>query len=198
MALYVTSDRHFLHKNMTKEGLDFSGRGYETMYEMTEALILAHNKTVSKNDTTIDLGDLSMHGSPQDVFEIYSRMNGNFIIVKGNHDNQKMLNYFNKNNFEVNGKPKFVIHDVGYRFKQDGKIFYCTHYPMQVGERGKVFSIHGHIHEFASPYTFGVNVGIDSPEIRGKQFGAPLLLSDVVEYLETKVQNIELTKYKID
>ena len=92
MATFITSDRHFYHKNMTKEGANNLGiRDYETVAEMNADLIKAHNSVVSPDDTTIDLGDMTIGGKPAQIFDLYSQMNGSFIIIKGNHDTTKVL-----------------------------------------------------------------------------------------------------------
>ena len=70
--------------------------------------------------------------------------------------------------------------------KSNGYTLYFTHYPLSIGERGKVYNIHGHIHEYHSPNLFGTNVGIDSPEYTMETFGQPLAFDRVIKYLETK------------
>ena len=81
---------------------------------------------------------------------------------------------------------KFEIHEVGYRHKQDGKVFYCTHYPMDIGMRGKVYSLHGHIHNYTSRHPYGINLGIDSPEITNERFGQPIKLQKAIELVIAK------------
>lgn len=190
MATFITSDRHFYHKNMTEEGKgSFGIRTYKNIQEMNEDLIEAHNSVVGPMDVTIDCGDMTLGGNREDVFEIYKRMNGRFIIIKGNHDNTQLLNYMTENNYKLsNGQWKFEIHEVGYRFKQDKKIFYCTHYPLNVGDRGRTYNLHGHIHEWASQLPYGINVGIDSPDIydENRRFGAPVPLEEAIEIVVAK------------
>lgn len=185
MATFLTSDRHFDHFNMTQEGTNLTGRPFKDMDEMREALIEAHNSVVKPHDTVIDLGDMGL-SKPEKIFEIYKRLNGNFIIIKGNHDSNKMIKYFEKHNYDYYGRPKFQIEKVGHLMKAQGYVIYCTHYPLDIGERGRVFNIHGHIHEYESPSRFGTNVGVDSPEYRTEVFGQPLEFDRVIEYLKNK------------
>ena len=197
MKYFITSDRHLFHRNMTKEGTDFLGRGFETLEDMTEAIVEAHNSVVGRGDITIDLGDIGLMASPQDIFDVYKRMKGAFIIIKGNHDNTKLLNFLRANNYKLpSGRDKFEIHEVGYRFKKNGKVFYCSHYPMMVGERGRTFSLHGHIHKYPSPLSHGINLGIDSPEIKDVvPFAVPLELDKAIELVVDKASKVEKTLY---
>lgn len=185
MATFLTSDRHFDHFNMTQEGTNLTGRPFKDIDTMNQALIEAHNSVVKPHDTVIDLGDMGL-SRPEKIFEIYEHLNGNFIIIKGNHDSNRMIKYFEKHNYEYLGRPKFIFEDVGYRFKVNGYTIYCTHYPLNIGERGKVYNIHGHIHEYESPNRFGTNVGVDSPEYTMERFGQPIPLERVLKHLEDK------------
>ena len=199
MKTYITSDLHFLHKNICgPEAFVHTRNHFKDEFEMTEYLIDVHNKVVNKDDTTYNLGDLSLNVKPKVVLEILARMNGQFIIVKGNHDGSKVLKYLANNNYKMpNGKMKFEIHDVGIKIKKNGVTYHLTHYPLYIGHlRNNLRSIHGHIHETMSAHPNHFNVCIDSPElIVGTEFGAPMLLDDVFEALETKVltaQNFQL------
>lgn len=192
MAYFVTSDRHFFHKNMTAEGdNNFKIRPYGTVEYMNKDLVEAHNSVVRSDDVVLDLGDISM-GMPEETFNIYKQLRGNFIMVRGNHDNQRMLKYFEDNNYKTpNGKWKFEFHDVGYRMKMNKMILYFTHFPLEVGQRGKIFNIHGHIHSYSSQIEFGTNIGIDSPEYEVARFGQPLRIEVVLENLKQKMQVIK-------
>ena len=59
---------------------------------------------------------------------------------------------------------------------------------MSVGEsRANLRTIHGHIHEYPSPYVNGLKVGLDSPELPvDNPFGRPIKLDTAMELLEVK------------
>ena len=192
MKVYITSDLHLMHKNICGDkGLVESRRVFKDEIEMTEHLIKVHNEVVRKDDLTYNLGDISLTLKPKEVFDLLCRMNGRFIIIKGNHDSSKVFNYLLRNNFELpSGGKKFEIHDVGLRFKKNGIVYHLTHYPLNVGNtRNRLRSIHGHIHENESSYTNHFNVCVDSPELpKDLKFGTPLLLDDVIVMLENKIR----------
>lgn len=161
---FVTSDLHLFHVNLTRTGSYMLDRGFDTVEEMNNHYIEAHNRVVRNNQTTLNLGDLSLMGKPQEVLEVFNKMKGSFIFVLGNHDSSKVINYLKKNNYKMkSGVDKFTFYDVGFKFAKDGIIFLCTHYPLMVGERGKLFNLHGHIHQYKSPIARGLNVCVDNP-----------------------------------
>ncbi|WP_353803058.1 hypothetical protein, partial [Acinetobacter baumannii] len=100
----------------------------------------------------------------QDVYDVLKRLNGNLVLIKGNHDNRALFKYLAKDNYEVNGKPKFIFHDVGALIKYDHRQYYLTHYPLMLGIAPKIINLHGHIHHYAVNDKENINVGVDSPE----------------------------------
>ena len=191
MKTYITSDLHLMHKSICGPDAFVNVRKqFADEVEMTEYLIKTHNEVVRKGDITYNLGDLSLNTKPKVVFDLLSRMNGRFIIVKGNHDSVKVLKYLMNNNYELpSGGMKFEVHEVGLRIKRNGKSYHMTHYPLYIGHlRNNLRSIHGHIHQTGSAHANHFNICIDSPEIPvGHKYGAPLLLNDVIDILEAKV-----------
>lgn len=193
--VYVTSDLHFNHENICGQDAFVKTRThFKDVNKMNEYLISIHNKTVSPMGVTYMLGDFALHGKPADIFDIYNQMNGAFVIVKGNHDGSKVLNYLKKHNYKLpNGNDKFTIHDVGFSEKKNGKTYFFTHYPMEIGHsKNNLRSIHGHIHEYTANYVNMMNVGIDSPEIPEVAFGAPIPLDKVIEVLESRIDAVNM------
>lgn len=192
MKTYITSDLHLYHKNMAgPNALVPVRQRFKDEIEMTEYLIKTHNEVVNKDDVVYNLGDLSLHGKPLVIFEALSRMKGSLIIVKGNHDNTKTLNYLMKNNYQLpSGRMKFEVHEVGTKIKVNKKTYYLTHFPFYVGQsRGRLRSIHGHLHQLPSAHLNHFNVSIDSPDLPDDlKYGAPILLSTVIDLLEEKVE----------
>ena len=85
MKTWVTSDTHFGHANVILH----SKRPFQNIQEMNEELIKRWNQTVKPEDTTIHCGDLAWIGSQikkKDLPKIVNRLNGNKILVRGNHD----------------------------------------------------------------------------------------------------------------
>lgn len=188
---YITSDSHFYHKNIFgKDGFEESRKDFNTAEEMNNTLIDAFNSVMTSEDTLYHLGDLGLNCKPKTILELLERINGQIVIIKGNHDSSKVLKYLNNHNYSLpNGKPKFVIHEVGTRIKKNGITYYLTHYPLNVGEqRKKIRSICGHLHSIPAPYSNSINIGVDSPEIEPycKGFGVPLTVEQAIELVEDK------------
>ncbi len=61
----------------------FGGR-FQSIKEMDEFLIDQWNATVASGDTVYHLGNLSF--KPHTIEEILPKLNGNIILIVGNHD----------------------------------------------------------------------------------------------------------------
>ena len=181
-----------MHRNICGENAFIEVRKrFDNEVEMTEYLIEIHNKTVNRGDITYNLGDISLNLRPKEVFDLLGRMNGRFIIVKGNHDSNKVMKYLINNNYELpSGGMKFEVHEVGLRIKRNGIVYYMTHYPLNVGHlRNNLRSLHGHVHESPGIHPNHLNICIDSPELpEDLDFGQPLLLNTAIELIEAKVE----------
>jgi calcineurin-like phosphoesterase family protein len=108
---------------------------FNTLEEFDEAMISAWNRQVSNEDTVYHLGDFAICGVARQK-EVLERLNGNLILIKGNHDSDKVFpdsqNLLDKT-FNFGGKKKKVI---------------MCHFPIQVWsnkERGS-YHLHGHLH----------------------------------------------------
>lgn len=95
MNVFVSSDYHFNHKNISKycpesrgqfalyaEDGKFLGTDFDAMHT---AIIDRHNSMVGINDHTYILGDIGF-GSVKESIDSLSKMNGIKTIILGNHD----------------------------------------------------------------------------------------------------------------
>ena len=91
MKVFFTSDLHFGHKNVIK----FDNRPFLNVDDMDEVLISNWNRKVQKDDMVYVLGDISWYND-QKTCEIFERLNGRKILIRGNHDrvHGKIKNYF--------------------------------------------------------------------------------------------------------
>lgn len=144
MAIKVTSDNHFYHANiLTYESMmKFRGDLYQTVEEMNAAMIIQWNKDVSQNDTVIIVGDFCFgHGDTlrTRLREILPKLNGRFILVRGNHDPSK--------GDEVWQEFCHKVVDM-YRHKDNKQLIVFCHYPLVSWEKSHYGSImmHGHCH----------------------------------------------------
>ncbi len=124
-SVYISSDLHFGHKNIFKMRDDFASEK-----EHTDTIIQNWNNILTKNDTAIILGDVAFN---KEGLERTKELNGNKILVLGNHDNLKVdyLNYF----YKVYGVKEY-------------KGYWLTHVPVHPEHiRGKhKINLHGHLH----------------------------------------------------
>lgn len=112
--IYFTSDLHFNHQNV----IDYCKRPFKSKEEMNEELIKRWNSCVSLKDTVYVLGDLTL-SSYKEVGPLIKRLNGNKILIKGNHD------HFSNAQYESLG---FTVYEE-LKLKLFGKTFRLSHYP---------------------------------------------------------------------
>lgn len=143
--IWFTSDLHFFHDRV----LEFHPKRKEIfgkdIQSAKEAMITLWNSRVSKNDTVYILGDLAF-GGVEDKRKLFIRLNGNKVLVLGNHDKvpNKLKSYFNHITQIKNLKFKKSVYNFLHR---DLEIIMC-HFPMltwEHKEKGSVM-VHGHCH----------------------------------------------------
>ena len=78
--IYFTADLHLGHKNIIK----LCDRPFNSVEEMDKVLIANWNRKVKRNDTIYVVGDFIWDKS--DVKGYVERLNGNIILIVGNHD----------------------------------------------------------------------------------------------------------------
>lgn len=124
--ILFVSDTHFGHSNILK----YCNRPFDNVQQMDECLIEFWNKTVSPNDVVYHLGDFAFKNGS----EIYPKLNGYKILIKGNHDGN--CDYFD----EV--YDQLII--------QIGKdLIYLNHFPFLCyagAYRENVYQLYGHVH----------------------------------------------------
>lgn len=163
--VWFTSDLHFFHDRI----LEFHPRRKElfgnTVEENKEKLILLWNSRVDKKDTVYILGDLSF-GEVEQKRKLFQRLNGNKILILGNHDKvpDHLKCYFNHITQIKNMKFKKSVYPYIHK---DLEVIMC-HFPMltwEHNEKGSIM-IHGHCHGKADKINkeskeLRVDVGID-------------------------------------
>ena len=167
--MYVTSDLHFMHKRIKEFAPNF--RPWETMEEMTEALIAAWNEKAKTPGTKMyHLGDFCF-GTPEETDLIASRLNGDITFIVGNHDYSKHREVLEKyGEVEYYGEVKYKK-----------KFFVLFHYPIASwNKQGRgSFHLHGHSHGSFPDEAYGrmLDVGWDA-------HGKILHFDEVIEILE--------------
>ena len=142
--VFFTSDTHFWHTNILK----YCNRPFKSVEEMNETLILNWNKTVPENGTVFHLGDFCFCGSTK-AKEILNQLNGQIILVKGNHDYDSTLKLFD------GVYPQLHINI-------ENKSIYLNHFPF-ASFSDNCFQLFGHLHSNSGIYSKNqYDVGVDN------------------------------------
>ena len=163
---FFTSDTHFGHY-LPALKRPFIG------YEMDELMVKNWNNSVKSGDDVWFLGDFCLH-TPESVMKIlFSRLNGNKHLLKGNHDQ----------NNKVTKLPWGSVHDVhmfkmpdSYNLNASIPGIWLSHYPHRSWPQSFHGSLHlhGHSHGHLPPYVNSLDVGVDCHNFK------PLSLDEVL------------------
>ena len=130
---FLISDTHFGHENtctVFKRNDGSPLRPFASAEEMDEAMVKRWNDRVRPNDKVYHLGDVVIN---RKFLHILGRLNGNKVLIRGNHDIFKLEDYTT------------YFRDVrGYDVK-NGMIL--SHIPVHEASLGRFgTNIHGHLH----------------------------------------------------
>lgn len=132
--IFFASDHHFNHANILTFKRDDGTplREFVDVDHMNEHIVNCHNSVVRPGDKVYFLGDVTMDRKSRGL-EILQRMNGEKILIKGNHDQCKpeaYLRYFK----DIRGSHQF-----------EGLIM--THIPIHPESLARWgLNVHGHLH----------------------------------------------------
>lgn len=146
MKTWITSDQHFHHANIlnfTDSEGNLIRPGFDDVHDMNEYMITRWNEAVDPGDKVYNIGDIVMKGAAWAFEDIIPHLNGEIVLIKGNHDKAKLhvyAKYFKDVRSEIHMKT----------FKGNMVIF--THRPILLPDLGPslpyyVFNVHGHIHQ---------------------------------------------------
>lgn len=143
---FYTSDHHFFHKNICR----ISNRPFDSLEHMHEELVTRWNSVVRPEDFVYVLGDFSF-GKRAETTEIYRRLRGRKILVRGNHDPSHVAQL-----------DWYVVRDL-MEVREDGKLLVLCHYPMLVWNKSHhgAIQLHGHSHGSLPGTTQRCDVGVD-------------------------------------
>ena len=132
MNIFITADTHFGHKGVTQflNSDNTKLRPWDNTEEMDEALVANWNNVVRPKDKVYHLGDVVIN---RKAFKTLGRLNGEKILIKGNHDLFRLEEY----------TPYFK--DIRASHPLDG--FIMTHIPIHPESLSRwKGNIHGHLH----------------------------------------------------
>lgn len=132
-SVFLTADPHFGHAGVCRFMRDdgFTKlRPYETAEEMDEDMVKRWNETVKPADKVYVLGDVVIN---RKALGIMRRLNGDKVLIKGNHDIFKLEDY------------TAHFRDVRAYHVMNGLIL--SHIPVHEESLGRFgCNIHGHLH----------------------------------------------------
>lgn len=132
-AVFLVSDTHFGHKGVchfTRNDGVTKLRPWDTPEEMDEAMVKAWNERVGPKDKVYHLGDVVIN---RRALVTMSRLNGDKILIRGNHD------IFPDDEYRKYFRELRAYHVV------EGMIF--SHIPLHPESLGRFgVNIHGHLH----------------------------------------------------
>ena len=138
--IFFTSDLHFGHENVIR----FDNRPFNTVEEMDEEMIKRWNTKVGKDDIVYVLGDFIWKAATNEAVSIIRRLNGQIILIKGNHDR------FLHNAAAKKALAGIKDYDDICVTLEDGITRRCilSHYfiPFYNGHRYQAIHLHGHSH----------------------------------------------------
>lgn len=136
--IFFVSDTHFGHTNIIK----YCNRPFNNVDEMDEALINNWNAKVPKDGIVYHLGDFAW-GSINYWEKIREQLNGEIILIYGNHDEKYLNNKLMYKLFkEVTPQKKIWINKIP---------IYMNHYPFlcfggSYKGLGSTWQLFGHVH----------------------------------------------------
>lgn len=130
--VFLISDTHFGHAGVC-QFLKSDGsklRPWNTPEEMDEALVENWNKVVKPNDKVYHLGDVLIN---KRAFPTLARLNGDKVLIKGNHDIFKLSQY------------QSYFRDIrGYHVMDKAILSHIPVHPSQFSRFRA--NVHGHLH----------------------------------------------------
>ena len=147
-SVFLVSDTHFGHVGVTRFTHEDTGvkiRPWTDPDEMDEDMVKMWNEVVKPNDKVYHLGDVVIN---RKALVTLSRLNGDKVLIRGNHDIFKLEDY-----------TKYFSDIRGYHV-MDNMIL--SHIPVHPDSKGRFkANIHGHLHSRNLPDPFYINVSVE-------------------------------------
>jgi calcineurin-like phosphoesterase family protein len=178
-AVFLVSDTHFGHAGVcrfTRNDGVTKLRPWDSAEEMDEAMVEAWNAKVRPNDKVYHLGDVVIN---RKALGIMRRLNGDKVLIRGNHD------IFKDTDYREHFRELRAYHVM------NGMIL--SHIPIHPESLGRFgVNIHGHTHAnrvmlsgFNGKITDIVDVRYHCVCVEQTDF-APILFEDVVKRIEAE------------
>ena len=166
--IFLVADLHLNHTNIIK----YCNRPFSSVEEMNRVIINNWNKVVKKADTVYLIGDLAFSKNGLKPKYWASKLNGNIVLIRGNHD---------KNVSGIYWKYRDHLFYNGYNFL-------LVHNPHNRGS-WKDWMIHGHVHNgklekypFINVERKTINVGVELLNY------TPISIENLIKRIEMKMK----------
>lgn len=177
---YFTSDLHIGHD----KDFIWKPRGFSSVEEHDTEILKRWNSIITPEDTVYILGDLCMSGNEKEWNRVYKVLNGEKIVIWGNHDtNNKLNKYQTEYGMTYLGFASIYKHN-------KKKMFYLSHYPTLIGnfeEERFFWNLSGHTHS-SNKFEFGqysiYNVAMDAHNCY--PVSIEQIIKDIDKYKEKK------------
>jgi calcineurin-like phosphoesterase family protein len=174
--VFFTADTHFGHKNIIK----YCNRPFADVEEMNNTMRNNWNKVVGPADIVFHIGDFAFLKNPREM--IYS-LNGEIILVPGNHDDDvKLLEVMGINQTKFDIAP--TLFEVDFQVEDEKLRFVLCHYALRVWNKSHHGAMHlyGHSHGTLpeDPTARSMDVGVDCHNF------TPISLDDVLVHMYKK------------
>lgn len=139
--IYFISDMHFGHKGSLLWQDGTVRPEFKDIDEMDKTIIDNWNSVVTNEDIVYVLGDFAYKCSESKIRYIFDSLNGEIILIRGNHDNRVLKVNKKKNRFKE-------VHQY-LELEYNNQWFILFHYPIKEWNNKFHDSIHlhGHTHE---------------------------------------------------
>lgn len=142
--IWFTSDPHFGHDNI----IEYASRPFSNTEEMDENLVWHWNRVVKPEDLVYCLGDFAWTAAA--AKRIRPQLNGSIRLIIGNHDEVLKLAQ----------AGLFQRMEMWKQFREFG--FTASHLPLMPEQiRHGFVSVHGHVHNEASPCWNQINLSVE-------------------------------------
>ena len=166
----------------------WKARGFTSVEDMNEHIIVAHNALVAPDDDVYVLGDLMLGDSAAGI-ECVRRLNGKLHLVRGNHDTDARWEMY------IEELPNVIQMQNAIYLKYKKYHFYLSHYPTITSNndydkplKQRLLNLCGHSHttnrwqDIDKGYIYHCEV--DAHDCK------PILLDDIIEEMRQKGEKL--------
>lgn len=179
--IWLTSDLHFCHN---KDFL-YSPRGFESVYDMNEAIVKNFNEVIDWADKLYILGDCFLNNNEEGI-KYLKRLPGEKHIIYGNHDTETRRNILDT--LAISHYYDIHTHGDATTLDYNGYHFFLCHYPTMTANfdvdkplKRRLLSLSGHTHSKEIwDAAGGYNVALDAHNCY------PVEINEIIQAFQSK------------